>query len=60
MSQTINSIVEKMILLYYRLLLLSMFEFFQMTRRSIQQCEANLGKVAPIPPVISVGPGSAP
>jgi hypothetical protein len=34
--------------------------FFKLLRRSIQKREAKLGKVAPIPPVIFVGHGSAP
>jgi hypothetical protein len=59
MSLTLKSIVEKIILWNYRLLLLSMIDFFKLSRRSIQQREANLGKVAPIPPVIFFGHGSA-
>jgi hypothetical protein len=47
-----------MILVYCRLLLQSMFEFF-LSRQSIKQREANLGKVAPIPLVIFFGHGSA-
>jgi hypothetical protein len=33
--------------------------FFKLSRRSFHKREANLGKVAPIPPVIFFGHGSA-